>query len=139
MRVLLFAAYFWPHKGGVEKYVEEVCSRLVKRGVTVDIVTSLLPGTKEKESVSGITVYRVPSWDLLGGTFPVPKFGVWSFLKGLSEYEVVVTQTRFFPMSLVGALFACKRKIPLLHVEHGTVHTGRKPFIFSVNWLYDHT
>ena len=141
MRLLLFAPYFWPHRGGMEKYAEETCARLVEKGCQVDVVTALLPNTKEKEQYRGMNIFRVPTWNILGGTFPIPKFSVWKRLAELkrNNYDAIITHTRFFPLSFVGALFAKKNKIPHLHIEHGTAHTGSKPFVFSINWFYDHT
>lgn len=139
MRVLMFSAFFAPHRGGVEKYAQEVGKRLVRSGLSVDIVTAELPGAASSEVIDGMNVHRVPVWHLLGGTFPVPKPSAWSELKSFSAYDVVISHTRFFPLSLMAALFARRRKVPYVHIEHGTTHTGRKPFVFAVNWLYDHT
>ncbi|MBI4146965.1 glycosyltransferase family 4 protein [Candidatus Woesearchaeota archaeon] len=139
MKILIFAPYFWPHRGGVEKYAEETGVRLVKHGWKVDVVTALLRGMKEKESYRGMHVFRVPTWNALGGTYPVVLPGVFKFLQTLGTYDAVITHTRFFTLSFVGARFARKNKIPHLHIEHGTMHTGSKPFVYAVNWLYDHT
>jgi len=139
MNVLMFSAFFAPHRGGVEKYAQEVGKRLVKRGIQVDIVTASLEGTSSSEMIDGMTVYRVPTWHLLGGAFPVPKLSAWNQLKSFQKYDVVVSHTRFFPLSLLAVLFARKRGIPYVHIEHGTAHTGKKPFVFAVNWLYDHS
>ncbi len=141
MKLVIFSAFFHPHKGGVEKYVEETAVRLIEKGHEVDVVTAHLKDTKVFETYKGITIIRVPSWLALNGVLPVPKFSARRKVDALRSkgYDAVITQTRFFPHSLMGALFARKAKLPLLHIEHGTKHTGKKPFIFAVAWLYDHT
>lgn len=141
MKLVIFSAFFRPHRGGVEKYVEETATRLIAKGHEVDVVTAQLPNTKLFEQYKGITIIRVPSWFALNGVLPVPKPSARRKVDALRSkgYDVVITHTRFFPHSLLGALFARKAKIPLLHIEHGTKHTGKKPFIYAVNWLYDHS
>ena len=141
MKFVIFSAFFYPHKGGVEKYVEETATRLIAKGHQVDVVTAHLPHTNPLETYKNITIIRVPSWLLLGGVFPVPKPKARQKVDALRSkgYEAVITHTRFFPHSFLGALFARKAKLPLLHIEHGTKHTGKKPFVYAVAWLYDHT
>lgn len=141
MKLVIFSAFFHPHKGGVEKYVEETATRLIAKGHEVDVVTAHLKDTKLLETYKGITIIRVPSWFALSGVLPVPKFSARGKVDALRSkgYDAVITHTRFFPHSFLGALFARKARIPLLHIEHGTKHTGKKPFVFAVAWLYDHT
>lgn len=138
MRILVFSAYFWPHKGGVEKYVEETAVRLIAKGHKVAIVTSLLQGTRKVESYKGIQVFRLYSWEVLKDRWSLPLPRSRRVLRSLGMYDAVITHTRFYPLSLLGAWFARKRKIPHLHIEHGTAHTGAKPFVYAINWLYDH-
>lgn len=136
-KLLVFSPYFWPHKGGHEKYVEELCTRLSKWDIT--IVTAQLSGTKTEEDYSGLRVVRVPSWNILGGTYPVPKLGLSKILRTLPKPDVIITNTRFFPLSAAGIRFAKKHKIPLLHIEHGTVHPSVRLFLNWLVKLYDHT
>jgi glycosyltransferase involved in cell wall biosynthesis len=141
-RLLIFAAYFWPHKGGHEQYALETARRLHQNGWKIDIVTSLLPGTKAREQVEGMQVYRIPIWHLLDGTYPVPKpCEMNELLLKLAEnkYAAVITHTRFFPTSFFGAEFAKKNKIPHLHVEHGSVHPKTRFLLRPLVRLYDHT
>lgn len=140
MRLLVFSPYFYPHKGGHEKYVEELCTRLLKYKYRweIDIVTAQLKGTKECEIYKGLDIIRLPSWDILGGRYPIPKISALKELKKLKKYDAVMTHTRFFPLTFLGTRFANKRKTPQLHVEHGTCHPPMG-LLAPIVWLYDHT
>lgn len=59
MNILLVTEYFHPRIGGGENWVRQLASELAKRGHTVHLVTSRLPGTKVHERIDGIRVHRV--------------------------------------------------------------------------------
>lgn len=118
MRILVFSSYFLPHKGGVENYVYQTSKRLVKRGHKVWVVTSKLKGMKEREKIDGIDVVRVPAVDVLPDRLPLPF--VMSVTKKIGLVDVVITHTRFYPLSLFGGFYARKQGIPWLHIEHGS-------------------
>ncbi len=64
MKALLVSPYFPPHVGGAENYAFNIAKGLHVRKTDIVIVTST--HTKEnkyvKETVSGLTVYRLPIW-----------------------------------------------------------------------------
>ncbi|HLC32915.1 MAG TPA: glycosyltransferase family 4 protein [Candidatus Nanoarchaeia archaeon] len=138
MKLLVFSPYFWPHKGGHEKYVQELCSRLAKNW-KITIVTAQLAGMKTEELFFGMRILRVPSWNILGETYPVPKPTIFKLLRQIPLPDVIITNTRFFPLSAIAARFARKKKIPLLHIEHGTMHPPVRIFLRPLVLLYDHT
>lgn len=143
-RILIFVAFFWPHIGGSEEKVRELSQRLVQRHHQVDILTCNTENKPAYEELGGVNVYRIPCWKLLDSTYPVPR----PSLKGLrilvkllhQKYDIVITQTRFFPTSFLGLVFARIARIPLLHVEHGTMHSVvTSKATDAVSRLYDHT
>ena len=69
----IFAAQYFPHLGGVERYTYNLAKKLVEDGNKVVIVTSNVYKLPEYERVDGIPVYRVPCWNLLAGRYPVLK------------------------------------------------------------------
>lgn len=115
MKILVFSSYFLPHRGGVENYVYQTSKRLVKRGHKVTVVTSRLKGMKDREIIDGINVLRLPAADILPDRFPL----VLPFFP-LESFDVIVTHTRFYPLSFAGGLYAKARGIPWIHIEHGT-------------------
>lgn len=143
MKIVVFCAYFFPHKGGVERYIDEIYRRIVKENVSVDIVTCNTEKTSYCEVINGLRVFRLDCWNTLGNTYPVPKINkkFWETFKTLKreDYDFVNTQTRFFLTTLLGFLFAKLYKIRLIHTEHGTQHSIlSNPLTIFLSRLYDH-
>jgi glycosyltransferase involved in cell wall biosynthesis len=118
MKIAIFSSYFLPHKGGVENYVYQTGKRLVKKGHKVWIITSRLKGMKSEETIDGMKVLRFPSIEPLPGRMAVP-FAM-NALEKIGRPDVIVTHTRFYPLSVAGGMIAKSKGIPWLHVEHGT-------------------
>ncbi|MFC1875607.1 glycosyltransferase family 4 protein [Chloroflexota bacterium] len=142
--ILIFAGYFYPHLGGYENNVRELASRLSKLGYSVEIITDNTESTISEEILDGFTVYRLPCWNILGGTYPIilPYLQSFRIIRRIwqKQYDVIITNTRFFLTSLSGAILSRLKNIPLIHIERGSHHsiTNRR----LVNWLsklYDHT
>lgn len=61
LRVLIVLEYYYPNIGGVETLFKSLVEALVKRGVKVTILTNKFrKGLPFKETVDGVTIYRVP-------------------------------------------------------------------------------
>lgn len=143
-RILIFAAYFHPHVGGYEKNIHELSRRLVQRGYEIDIVTCNTEHTAAYEKLNGIHIYRLPCWNALGSTYPIPQPCLTSFkiLRKLlrKNYDVINTQTRFFITSFLGLIFAKVKRTPLVHTERGTRHSiVSSKVIDLISRAYDHT
>jgi len=143
-RILIFAAYFYPHLGGYAKVIYELSRRLVEKGYEIDVVTCNTEETPAEEEVDGIRIHRLPSWNILSGIYPIPKPTVTTFkiLFQLSRKRIglINTHSRFFPTSLLGLIFAKLKRKPLVHTEHGAPHAVlSNKLIGSVNKVYDHT
>ena len=70
-RYCIFAAQYFPHLGGVERYTYNLARKLIEDGNEVVVVTSNVYKLLEYEQVDEIPVYRVPCWNLLAGRYPV--------------------------------------------------------------------
>ena len=137
----MFAAYYQPHVGGYCKNIHELSRRLVERGHSVVVVTCNTEGRKAVEAIDDILVIRLPSWELLNDSFPVPKPSrmLWD-MRDIMAVDLVLTQTRFFPTSLLGCIYSIVKNVPLIHVERGTVHTVMDNKILGfLAQVYDHT
>jgi glycosyltransferase involved in cell wall biosynthesis len=144
MKILIFAAYFFPHTGGYEKYIYEISSRLANQGHDISIVTCNTENSPTEEILYGIKIYRLPSITLLNGNYPIPKINVKTYrlLRKLSRqnFDFIITNTRFFITSLYGMLFSKLRNIPLIHIEHGSAHPVQPTRLLElIAKLYDHT
>ncbi len=124
MRIAVFATFYYPHVGGYEKNVSELATRLVQCGHIVDVITCNTNRAFSVESNGNLRIFRLPCWNLLGGTYPIPKpsFGLFKRIWG-NRYDVVSTQTRFFSLTVFGLFFAWAKHIPLIHTERGTRHS----------------
>ncbi|MFW6116567.1 MAG: glycosyltransferase family 4 protein [bacterium] len=143
-RLLVFSAFFYPHIGGYERNVQELCARLVCQGFHVDLITCNTNAVSWHEVVVGVSVYRLPCWNILGHRYPIPRPAP-HMLRLLAQlasdrYCAVTTQTRFFPTSFLGLLFAKLTQTPLIHVERGSQHsTTASRTIRVAAQAYDHT
>ncbi len=143
-RVLIFTGHFYPRIGGIEKNIYEVSKRLAQKGIDIEIITSDSENAPSTEQIRGFHIYRLPSWHVLGGDYPIPSPSVIAFhifLKIIrGNYDAVCTHARMFPISLLGLLTARLKGIPLIHVEHGIDHhiTPNK-MVRTVSKVYDHT
>ena len=143
-KVLIFAGYFLPHIGGYGQSIYELSKRLVKKGYEIDIVTCNIENVSIYEELEGIHIYRLPSWDIFGGVYPIPKPTLtmlkilWKFLR--KKHDLINTQTRFMITSFLGLVFAKIKRIPLIHTERGTKHSVVSDRIIDlISKTYDHT
>lgn len=122
----IFAAQYFPHLGGVERYTYNLARQLIEDGNEVVIVTSNVYRLSEYECMEGIHVYRVPCWNLLAGRYPVlkPNFKFWKINKILKKkkFDMVIVNTRFYFHSLYGMMFAKRIKAKCITLDHGTSH-----------------
>ena len=132
-RICVFTGNYYPHLGGLEQYTASLWERLAKRGCKVLVVTGNTDKVAEKETVNGIEVVRLPVVSTFDGRFPIviPGPGFFKLLREVKDWSptLVVTNTRFFPISVVGRFFAYAVKKPHFHIEHGSGH------IVLDNWL----
>lgn len=143
-RILVFTTYFYPHLGGYEKNVEELFSRIAKaENYEVDVVCFNTEKSSTFERKNGLNIYRIDCWNILGGTYALPKWKSWKNVKKkLDEknYVAVSTQTRFFLSSFLGLSYAKKKKIRLIHTERGTTFVKQGNLLVrAVAYVIDQT
>lgn len=143
-RILVFAGYFHPHVGGYETALHQLLTRMAKAGYGVTVVTCNTDRAPAIEQTGGVTVYRLPAWNMLKGAYAVPKptlatfRTLWRLSK--SEFDVVHTNTRFFATSVLGMLFARLTRTPQVHVEHGSTHSVVASSVVNIlSKMFDHT
>jgi len=144
MKILIFAGYFYPHKGGLEDHIQQFAEHLSKNH-KVSILTTNTLGSSDQETLNkNLEIYRMNCWDVLNQTYPIfiPNkkfFKTWKKLKK-QKWDIIMTRTRFFTTSFLGLVFSKQTKTPLIHVEHGSCHiVHNSKFVEIVNRIYDHT
>ncbi len=125
-RVCIFSAQYLPSTYGVEKYTFNLAQKLSERDIEVTIVTSDIYGAKVYEKSGNVTVYRLPSYGLMNNRLPIIKYNrqFQSMIKKVSEteYDLCITNTRFYPLSLAGTIIGRKKAKRNILIEHGTSH-----------------
>jgi glycosyltransferase involved in cell wall biosynthesis len=129
MKILVFSPYYPPHTGGLETHSEEFNQYLEKRGVSFVVLTARIPrDAPEIELRGNIKIIRFPAYEIIRN-YPVPKYiPFFPSLKFFRIYrslwkehpDIVISRTRFFNSSLWAMFYAKARKIPFVHIEHGS-------------------
>ena len=118
-KILIIAPYFYPHKGGLEQFCFEIATRLAKKNLDVTVLTSNIPQSKDKEKIFGINIIRLDHYNLINGRWPMPKVSVKKYLDEIKP-DIIITNTRFFPICYSAYKYARSNNIKLIHIEHGT-------------------
>lgn len=142
-RYCIFAAQYFPHLGGVERYTYNLAKKLIERGNEVVIVTSNVYRINDFEVMDGIPVYRVPCFNLLDGRYPVvkPTKSFWAINRRLvkQRFDLVIVNTRFYPHSLYGMVFAKWKGVKSITLDHGTSHLSvHNLFWDKVGAIFEH-
>lgn len=125
-KICIFSAQYLPHMGGVEQYTYNLAKALAKKGNQVVVVTSNVMDAAEYEQTDGISIYRIPCVNLMGGRFPVLKVNK-DMIKNHKKlmkikFDFVMINTRFYVHSLYGAVFAKVQRTRCIIIDHGTSH-----------------
>ena len=135
------SAQFYPTRGGVERYTQNLGRELIKQGNRVIVITSLRKGLAEHEDIEGIEVWRVPSLQLLGGRFPVPisiqalkKIRNWL---SSQKIDFLVIQTHFYVLALWGAIVGKKLELPRIGIDHCTGYMMQKGITVLIGKVYE--
>jgi glycosyltransferase involved in cell wall biosynthesis len=140
--ICLVSSQYLPHVGGVENYVYNLSRTLAARGHKIVIITSLAKGLAEYEKDGNIEIFRLPSWQLMGGRFPVLALGGRKKIKKELEsrsIDFMLVNMRFYFISLFALKLAKKLKIRSMVLDHGSSHlnTGGK-LTSKLGELFEH-
>lgn len=148
-RILAFAPFYPPHAGGVEYFMQDLHQELIKTDIEITVFAPQLPvSAASTETIGKINIIRFPAWEIVHN-YPVPKY--WPFFWSPKNFrllrslwsqrpDIIISHTRFFNASLLALLYAKTKRIPLLHIEHGSsfVKSG-SPLVMRCAKLYDQT
>jgi glycosyltransferase involved in cell wall biosynthesis len=139
--IVVCVTNFYPHPGGLERYAEELFSRLSATGWKVTVVS--YAEASSEEDYRGIHIIRIPFKRKIGGVVATPDMKAWKEVTGRLSQEgidVISTQTRFFFSSWYGMKWAKQLKVPHVHTEHGSDFVQHKsPVIRWGSWFVDVT
>lgn len=135
MRILQVYNHFHPCKGGVEKYIEDLCLHLIRLGHTSDVCClNTCVNSREKlkshEKYKGINIYRIPYKDLKYYKI-APKV-----LKIVKDYDVIHIHGLGFFLDYLTTMKSFHKKPIILSTHGGIFHTKKimplKKFYFNV-------
>jgi len=126
VKILVFAAFYHPYRGGYVESLHGLLRRLAAAGQEIIVLTCNTHQRPSKEIIDGIEVLRTSCWNpaWLAKSYPIPKPSVLGGLRrlGKKEFDLVSTQTRFYPTTWLGFLFAKWHGLPIIHTERGAFH-----------------
>lgn len=141
MRVLIFAAFYPPDIGGYANNVSALAQGLAGRDCSVSVVVCSKEAGEYDDGQ--VHVYKLPCFQLLSGRYPAVKWSgdtvdvLTALLK--QRFDVVNTQTRFYPITLLGLIFARVTRTVLIHTERGATHNlAFKGALGLLSRAYDH-
>ncbi len=122
--IMIFSGYYYPHLGGIERYIDGLMHELIKKKHKVILVTSDFDNEPEYEEIDKIKIYRLPIYNIFKNRYPIVKKNKQfrNIMKKLSGYKIdsIIVNTRFHLTSHVGIRFAKKKNIPVFLIEHGS-------------------
>lgn len=126
MKILVFCPYYPPHTGGLETHSDEFNKSLALNGVEVIVFTPNIPNVENVEEMrfNRVHIIRYPAFEIISN-YPVPKFWHPTFWKSLhslfrSDFDIVISRTRFFLSSLIALFYAKTTGTKWIHIEHGS-------------------
>lgn len=122
--VVIFSGYYYPHLGGIERYIDNLMRELINNDYRPILVTSNYNNSLSYEEKTGKIIIRLPIYNIFKNRYPIIKknklFKI--LMNKLSEYDIssIIVNTRFHLTSHIGALYGYKNNIPVYLIEHGS-------------------
>jgi len=124
MNILHITPYFLPHKGGIERYVNNLSKNLVDRGHNVTIYTANIPETKLVENFNGISIFRFNciAEPLRNPIIPRLMFPT----KNIQKYDLIHIHMLYSSVALYGLLERNVCGIPVVMTHYGQMRFEEK-------------
>lgn len=137
--IIIYSSFFYPNIGGLENYVFDLATELVKLNFNVTIVTENTENYKDFEEINGFKIYRIPTFIILFGKkgklqFPILNLKLWKIKKTINKikYDLMITNTRFFSINILGLYLLSPNVKNIIHIEHGSDYIEFKNKILNI-------
>lgn len=142
--ILDFLPYYPPHVGGLERYAYEIHQNLSQNGCQITVFVPHIPKNSPEEEIDGnVTIIRYSAFEIIPA-YPLPCFWqrkFWQKWKKIKKekYDIVFSVTRFFVQPIMALIYAKGKRIPILHIEHGSDFVKHKFPISLIAKIFDKT
>lgn len=141
---LIISSHYPPIVGGIPLFVQNISEALSQLNFKVTVLTTNLNNEKYHSVINdNLEIFRLPVFPFISGRLPVLKFNkeyrkIISYIKD-SNFDRVLINARFYPISLLGAKLAKKKKVPFIILEHGSHFlTFNNKLLDFCDHIYEH-
>lgn len=122
MKIAQITPYFFPHTGGVERYVYNLSKNLINEGHVIEVITSNVPEGRTVDIVDGIPVRRLKC---IGEPLRNPLVpSIFLLLNELEKFDVIHVHNLYSSLTLSIPLLKKFCKVPLVLTHHGRLVYG---------------
>lgn len=122
--IAIFSGYYYPHLGGIERYIDNMMRQFINLGYKVILITSNYDNMKTDEEIDEIKIFRLPVYNIFKNRYPIFRYNkeFKNIMKKLDNYDIdrIIVNTRFHLTSHIGANYGKKHNIPVYLIEHGS-------------------
>ena len=122
--IVMFSAYYLPHLGGIERYIDNLMKEFVKLGIKVILVTTNYQNIEEETDYNGIHIIKIPVFNQWKNRYPIPKLNKEEkrLISKLDNYDIdaIIVNSRFHLTSHIGANYGKKHNIPVYLIDHSS-------------------
>jgi glycosyltransferase involved in cell wall biosynthesis len=142
-KICICTAFYPPHTGGVERYVEGFSKQLARAGFEVIILTSNIENQLDIENLANIKIIRIPIFKLFSHRFPIPKPNrkYFQLIKEIKKEnpDIYIMNMRIYLINFIALFLSKIQKKKTILIEHVSGHfIFDTPILNYLGRIYEH-
>lgn len=120
--IIVFTAFYKPHLGGVEKYVENFYKNLTDKRILI-ITNKYDFSLAKSDKDNTLDIIRIKSIEIIKDKYYIPTFSGIKEIRSIIKNNIraeLHTHTRFYFSNFLAALFGNRNRLSHYHFEHGS-------------------